>query len=85
VTHLFLTVRAALAARLHAAWLRLASFPGPRLARSEAGQATAEYALVVVGAAAVAFAFITWVSGSGHDKIGHLLNAVIDHVTDVVS
>ncbi len=44
----------------------------------EAGQATAEYALVVLGAAAVAGLFIAWAAGTG--RIGDLLNAVIDAV-----
>jgi hypothetical protein len=57
-----------------------------RLRRGELGQATAEYALVVVGAAAVAFIFISWAaSGDGGDKIGQLLNSVVDRVADVVS
>jgi len=32
---------------------------------SESGQATAEYALVIVAAAIVALALISWASGSG--------------------
>jgi len=46
--------------------------------RSELGQATAEYALVVLGAAAVAGLFIAWAASTG--RIGDLLNAVIDAV-----
>jgi len=33
-------------------------------AKSDLGQTTAEYALVLLGAAAVAFVLITWASGS---------------------
>ncbi len=44
----------------------------------EAGQATAEYALVVLGAAAIAGLFIAWAAGTG--RIADLLNAVIDAV-----
>lgn len=44
----------------------------------EAGQATAEYALVVLGAAAIAALVLAWAAGTG--KITSLLNAVIDAV-----
>ena len=55
------------------------STPHPTTGRlREAGQATAEYALVVLGAAAVAGLFIAWAAGTG--RIGDLLNAVIDAV-----
>ncbi|MEY2471819.1 MAG: hypothetical protein QOK28_1148 [Actinomycetota bacterium] len=50
-----------------------------RLRRSERGQATAEYALVLLGAAAVAVLLMGWAAKSG--KIGELLNAVFDTVT----
>lgn len=49
------------------------------LARSgEAGQATAEYALVLLGAAVIAIALITWATGSG--RIGDLFDAVFDEL-----
>ena len=57
---------------------------GPRRRRllpvppSEAGQATAEYALVLLGAAVVAVALITWATGSG--RIGELFDAVFDEL-----
>ncbi len=44
----------------------------------EAGQATAEYALVILGAAAVAGLLLAWAVGTG--KISRLLNAVLDSV-----
>lgn len=44
----------------------------------EAGQATAEYALVVLGAAAIAALVIAWAAGTG--RITTLLNAVVDAV-----
>lgn len=47
-------------------------------ANREAGQATAEYALVVLGAAAIAALVLAWAAGTG--KITSLLNAVIDAV-----
>jgi Flp pilus assembly pilin Flp len=45
---------------------------------SEGGQATAEYALVLLGAAVVAVALITWATGSG--RIGELFDAVFDEL-----
>jgi hypothetical protein len=55
-------------------------------ARGDRGQATAEYALVVVGAAAVALLLITWATaGGGALKIGHLFSSVIDAVASRVS
>ena len=47
-------------------------------ARPEAGQATAEYALVVLGAAAIGGLLLTWATGTG--RITKLLNAVADAV-----
>jgi len=46
--------------------------------RSQSGQATAEYALVILGAAAVAALVLAWAGSSG--KIGRLMNAVLDSV-----
>lgn len=45
---------------------------------AEAGQATAEYALVLLGAAVIAIALITWATGSG--RIGELFDAVFDEL-----
>ena len=44
----------------------------------DGGQATAEYALVLLGAAIVAIALITWATGSG--RIGELFDAVFDEI-----
>ena len=44
--------------------------------RSERGQATAEYALVLLGAAAVALLVVAWATKTG--KVGKLLDGVID-------
>lgn len=44
----------------------------------EAGQATAEYALVIVGAATIAGLVLAWAASTG--KISRLLNAVLDAV-----
>ncbi|HAX81756.1 MAG TPA: hypothetical protein DCY40_04230 [Actinobacteria bacterium] len=46
--------------------------------RSESGQATAEYALVIVAAAIVALALISWVAGS--DALPSFFEAVVNRV-----
>jgi hypothetical protein len=46
--------------------------------QGESGQTTTEYALVTLGAAAVALLVTAWAGGTG--KIGQLLDAVIDRV-----
>lgn len=53
-----------------------------RLARDE-GQSTAEYALVLLGAAGVALLLVAWATKS--DKVTKLLNSVIDQVLSQVS
>ena len=50
--------------------------------RDESGQTTAEYALVLLGAAGVALLLITWATKT--DKVTRLLNSVIDRVLDQV-
>jgi Flp pilus assembly pilin Flp len=50
-----------------------------RLIRREGGQTTAEYALVILAAAAVAVVLITWAHSSG--KLPAFFNHVIDQVT----
>jgi len=49
-----------------------------RLSRDDRGQTTAEYALVLLGAAAVALVLIAWATKSG--KLTQLFDAVIDQV-----
>jgi Flp pilus assembly pilin Flp len=62
-----------LLARLHTWYL-----PG-----DDRGQATTEYALVMLGAAVIALLVVGWAtSGGGAGKIGHLFDRVIDAVTD---
>jgi hypothetical protein len=59
---------------------------GDRLRRrltADQGQSTAEYALVLLGAAGVALLLITWATKT--DKVTKLLNGVIDRVLDQVS
>jgi hypothetical protein len=44
------------------------------------GQSTVEYALVLLGAAAVALALVAWVAGS--DVVGRLFDAVVGRILD---
>jgi hypothetical protein len=48
--------------------------------RDDAGQSTAEYALVMLGAATVALMLITWAGQT--DKIGRLLDGVLDSILE---
>jgi hypothetical protein len=57
------------------------SDPDDRLHRDR-GQATTEYALVMLGAALVALLLVAWATaGGGAGKIGRLFDRVIDSVT----
>jgi hypothetical protein len=49
-----------------------------RLAALDRGQSTAEYALVLLGAAAVALMLVGWATKT--DKIGQLLDGVLNHI-----
>lgn len=61
-------------------WQRHATRPADVLA-DESGQATTEYALVLLGAALVALMLVAWATtGGGAGKIGHLFDRVIDTV-----
>lgn len=56
----------------------------PRTAR-DLGQATAEYALVMLGAAVVALLVVTWATaGGGAGKVGRLFDRVLDAVIDKI-
>lgn len=58
---------------------------GPPLTLRDAGQATAEYALVMLGAAVVALLVVTWATaGGGAGKVGRLFDRVLDAVIDRV-
>lgn len=46
--------------------------------RDERGQATAEYALVLLGVAAVALLVVTWAAKT--DRIGGLLDSIFDRI-----
>lgn len=61
---------------------RLAAWRTSPAPSDDRGQTTAEYALVIVGAAAVAVLLITWATGSG--KIGWLLDKMVDTVADMI-
>lgn len=50
----------------------------PPATGAETGQTTAEYALVLLGAAALALALLAWATGTG--RIGALFDAVLDRV-----
>ena len=50
----------------------------PTSIRGERGQATAEYALVLLGAAAVALLLVAWATDT--DAIGRLLDGVLDKI-----
>ncbi|MDO8364327.1 MAG: hypothetical protein Q7V88_15655 [Actinomycetota bacterium] len=55
----------------------------PAAAHDEEGQATTEYALVLLGAALVALLVVGWATTSGGaGKIGRLFDRVIDSVID---
>jgi Flp pilus assembly pilin Flp len=58
-------------------WVRAESFV--RRANREEGQTTAEYALVILAAAAVAVVLIAWAHSSGK------LPAFFDHIIDQVT
>jgi hypothetical protein len=48
---------------------------------TEPGQATVEYALVLLGAAVVALLVVAWATdGGGTGRIGELFDSVIDNV-----
>jgi len=54
-----------------------------RIVRDQFGQATAEYALVLVAAAVVALALITWASTS--DMLPSFFNTVMEKVISVAN
>jgi hypothetical protein len=82
----------ALFVHLHAALLTLTEpdpdpdpdHTAPRL-RGDRGQATTEYALVLLAAALVALLVIAWATaGGGAARVARLFNRVIDSVIDKV-
>jgi len=59
---------------LYALWFRAST-----LLRREEGQTTAEYALVILAAAAIAVVLIAWAKSSG--KLPAFFDTIIDNVT----
>ena len=53
-----------------------------RLQKAEGGQATVEYALIVLGAAAIALLVVAWAAKTG--RIDALMDRVFSSVTDNV-
>ena len=54
-----------------------------RLRADERGQTSAEYALVLLGAASIALLVAMWAKDT--NKVGDLLDAIFDNVVDMVS
>lgn len=61
---------------------RLDARSSPGRPATELGQATAEYALVLLGAAAIALLLAAWAARSG--AIGQLFDAVVGQLVDEV-
>ena len=76
----------ALAVRLQTAMSSVAHpATSSRRGRGDGGQATTEYALVLLAAALVALLVIGWATaGGGAAKVGRLFDRVIDSVIDKV-
>ena len=52
-----------------------------RLMKTDAGQATTEYALVLIGAAVIAMLIVAWATdGGGAGRIGELFENVLSNV-----
>jgi Protein of unknown function (DUF4244) len=59
--------------------------PPDDITERDRGQATTEYALVLLGAALVALLLVAWAtSGGGAGKVGRLLDRVLDTVLSKV-
>ena len=68
--------------RIHLLLCARAAPPGQR----ERGQATTEYALVILGAAMVALLVVAWATaGGGAGRIGQLFDRVLDAVIGKVT
>jgi len=51
-------------------------------ARDERGQASAEYALVLLGAAAIALLVVAW--ATKNDMVGKLMDGVMNHILESI-
>jgi hypothetical protein len=56
---------------------------GPLRCRGQAGQGTVEYALILLGAAAVALVVVAWVTRT--DLIGRLFDTVVGRILQQAS
>ena len=65
---------------IQVALLDVAERLAERLRRGEGGQSTVEYALVLLGAAAVALLLVAWATKS--NRVGKLLDVVFDQLVD---
>jgi hypothetical protein len=63
-------------------FVRLTTRLTSRLRAGERGQTTAEYALVLLGAASIALLLAVWARDT--DRLGRLLDAVVDTVIEMV-
>ena len=79
--HLILT----LLVRLHTALVTAPAGRSRPASRSDCGQATTEYALVLLAAALVGLMVVAWATaGGGAARISRLFNGVIDAVIDKI-
>ena len=80
LTHLLLRLRAAVVGvHAHAKWSRVQrETPGGRSSQLELGQASVEYALVLLGAAIVATVLIGWATNN------NVLTGLFDYVVTIV-
>ena len=71
----------ALYCAMQSRWLTMTAAPDSADVEGsdEAGQASAEYALVLLGAAGIALLLVGWATKS--DRIGKLLDSVLDKIT----
>ena len=72
----------AISVHLYAALRGLLDVARRRLIPDQRGQASAEYALVLLGAAAVALLVMAWATRT--NRVGRLLDAVMDQVLERV-
>ncbi len=63
--------------------LLLAAMPVPRPRGGDRGQTTAEYALVLLGVAAIALLVVAWAADT--NRIGRLLDSVLDSILSNVT
>lgn len=63
------------------AYVRIHTWLRSHDTHDDAGQATTEYALVMLGAALVALLVVSWAtSGGGAGKVGRLFDRILDRI-----